>query len=88
MVFFSFPLAPIGDIYIIICHEMEIVPRYWPFVRGIRSLVDSPYKASVTWSFDVFFDVRLNFGVAGDLRRHEPHYDVTLIRIKVCMPFD
>ena len=36
-------------------------PRYWPFVRGIhRSLVNSPHKWPVTWSFDVFFDLRLN----------------------------
>ena len=36
-------------------------PRYWPFVRGIhRSPVNSPHKWSVTQSFDVFFDLRLN----------------------------
>ena len=32
-------------------------PRYWPFVRGIHRW---PHKGSVTRSFDVFFDLRLN----------------------------
>ena len=36
-------------------------PRYWPFVRGIhRSPVNIPAQRPVTWSFDVFFDLRLN----------------------------
>ena len=39
-------------------------PRYWPFVRGIHwSPVNSrwiPAQRPVTWSFDVFFDLRLN----------------------------
>ena len=36
-------------------------PRYWPFVRGIhRTPVNSPQKRPVTWSFDVFFDLRPN----------------------------
>ena len=35
--------------------------HYWPFVRGIyQSLVDSPYKRPVMWSFDIFFFVTLN----------------------------
>ena len=51
-------------------------PLHWPFVRGIhRAPVDSPHKGSVTRSFDVFFDVRLNkrrnSSVAGDLRRRD-----------------
>ena len=40
---------------------MGTFPCNWPFVRGIhRSPVDSPHKAPVTQSFDVFFDVCLN----------------------------
>ena len=36
-------------------------PRYWPFVRGIhRSPANSPHKRTVTRSFDVFSDLRLN----------------------------
>ena len=49
-------------------------PRYWPFVWGIHRGPIMP----VTWSFDVFFDLRLNYGwvnnrEAGDLRRHRGH---------------
>ena len=38
----------------------------------------------VTWSFDVFFDLRLNKGwvnnrEAGDLRRRRAHYDVIVM---------
>ena len=40
-------------------------------------------KASLTRSFDVLFDLRLNKRLsnrdAGDLRRHRAHYDVTLM---------
>ena len=42
-------------------HDMEMFSHYWPFVRGIhQSLVDSPHKGLVMWSFDVFFLVSLN----------------------------
>ena len=38
----------------------------------------------VTRSFDVFFDLRLNYrsknGEAGDLRRYRAHYDVIVMR--------
>ena len=57
-----------GSQYSMIClisHDDVIkwkhFPRYWPFVRGIhRSSVNSPHKRPVTWTFDVFFDLRLN----------------------------
>ena len=32
-------------------------PHYWPFVQGIRSLVDSPDRGLVMWFFDIFHDV-------------------------------
>ena len=36
-------------------------PRYWPFVRGNSPVPgEFPSQRPVTWSFDVFFDVRLN----------------------------
>ena len=43
-----------------------------------------PLTKGETWSFDVFFDLRLNNGwvnngEAGDLRRHSAHYDVTVM---------
>ena len=56
-------------------------PRYWPFVRGIhRSPVDCPHKASGAelWCF---FDLHLNKRLSkqSDLRRHDAHYDVTVM---------
>ena len=46
--------------------------------------VELPAQRSVTRSFDVCFDLRLNKGwvhnrEAGDLRRHRAHYDVTVM---------
>ena len=43
-----------------------------------------PSQRPVTWSFDVFFDFRLNKRLnknrdAGDLKRHRAHYDVTVM---------
>ena len=58
-----------------------------------------PTQRPVTWSFDVFFDLRLNKclvnnGEAGDLRRYRTHYDVTVmtfnrrqINIYIFQPF-
>ena len=41
-------------------------------------------QSPVTRSFDVFFDLRMNYGCvnnreAGDLRRHHAHYDVIVM---------
>ena len=60
-------------------------PRYWPFVRGIhRSPVNSPHKGQ--WRGAVMFSLiwawmnaRVNNREAGDLRRHRPHYGVTVM---------
>ena len=43
-----------------------------------------PSQRPVTWSFDVFFDLRRNKRLsnnnkAGDLRRHRTRYDVTIM---------
>ena len=62
-------------------------PRYWPFVRGIhRSPVNSAHKGQ--WRGALMFSLicaRINGWVnnceAGDLRRHQAHYDV------IVMPF-
>ena len=60
-------------------------PRNWPFVRGILRSREFPTQRPVTWSFDVFFDLRLNKNgwvnncEAGDLRRHRGHYDVSVM---------
>ena len=60
-------------------------PRYWPFVWGIhRSPVNSPHKGQ--WRGALMFSMictRMNAWVnnrkAGDLRRYQAHYDVTLM---------
>ena len=56
-------------------------PRCWPLVRGIHQPGDFPAQRPVTWSFDVFFYLRLNkrLSEAGDLRRHRGHYDVNVM---------
>ena len=46
-----------------------------------------PEQRPVTWSFDVFFDLRLNNGwvnnrEAGDLRRHLAHYEFIVMCTK------
>ena len=59
-------------------------PRYWPCVRGIhRSSVNSPHKGQ--WRGALMFSLIctwingwVNNGEAGDLRRHQAHYDVTV----------
>ena len=56
-------------------------PRYWPFVLVIHlSPVNSPHKGR--WRGALMLSLIcawLNFGWAGDLRRHCAHYDVTVM---------
>ena len=60
-------------------------PRYWPFVWGIhRSPVNSPHKGQ--WRGALMFPLIcdwingwVNNYEAGDLRRHQAHYDVTVM---------
>ena len=43
--------------------KWKYFPRYWPFVQGIhrsRREFTGPAQRPVTWSFDVFFDLRPN----------------------------
>ena len=60
-------------------------PRYWPFVRGIhRSPVNSPQKgqrhgALMFSLICAWINSWVNDRMAGDLRRHHAHYDVTLM---------
>ena len=64
-------------------------PRYWPFVRGIhRSPVNSPHKGQ--WRGALKFSLicaRMNGWVnnreAGDLRRHQAHCDVIVMRVYI-----
>ena len=61
-------------------------PRYWPFVRGIhRPPVNSLLTEPVTRSFDVFFDLIIdwvNNRDAGDFRGHDAHCDVIVMTLK------
>ena len=67
-------------------HQIEnVFGRYWPFVKGIhRSPVDSPHKSQ--WRRALKFSLICawtndwaNDRDAGDLRRHRPYYDVTVM---------
>ena len=66
-------------------HQMETLPRYWPFVRGIhRSPVDSPQKGQ--WRGALMFSLicaRTNGWAnnrdAGNLRRPCAYYDVCML---------
>ena len=61
-------------------------PRYWPFVQGIhRSPVNSPHKGQ--WRGALMFSLICvwingwaNNREAGDLRRCQAHYDVTIMK--------
>ena len=60
-------------------------PHYWPFVQGIhRSPVNSLHKGQ--WHGALMFSLIcawinnwINNHEAGDLRRHQAHYDVTVM---------
>ena len=62
-------------------------PRYWPFVRGIhRFPVNSPHKGQ--WGGALMFSLIcawtnrwVNNREAGDLRRHQARYDVSVMKI-------
>ena len=67
-------------------------PRYWPFVRGIhRSPVNSPHKCQ--WRGVLMFSLIyawirgwVNNREAGDLRRHQAHYDVIVMKRHTTLP--
>ena len=69
-------------------HQMDLFPRYWPFVRGSHRSHRSPvnYPRKKQWSGALMFSLIyaringwVNNRVAGDLRRHRAHYDVIAI---------
>ena len=77
-------------------HQMIFIP-WWRHQMGTSSALlalcvgnspvtgEFPWQRPVTWSFDAFFDLRLNKRSnnqdAGDLRRHRAHYDLTVMHI-------
>ena len=68
-------------------HQMERIPRNWPFVRGIhRPSMNSPHKgqwcgALMLSLICAWLNGWVNIREAGDLRRHRAHYDVIVILI-------
>ena len=64
---------------------MEIFSALLALCVGISPVIgEFPTQRPVTWSFDVFFDLRLNKRLinnreAGDFRRHRAHYDVIVM---------
>ena len=68
-------------------HQMETLPRYWPFVRGIHP-VNSPHKGQ--WRGALMFSLIcawINNREAGDLRHHRAHYDVIVMCCWVMIVF-
>ena len=67
-------------------HKMKHFPRNWLFVMGIhRSPLDSPHKGQWREAFMVslmcaWTNVRANNRNAGNLRRHDAHCDVTVMK--------
>ena len=74
------------------CHQMETFSTLLAICAG-NSLATGEFPAQrpVTWSFDVFFDLRpniygwVNNGEAGDLRRHRAHYHVIVMNSAVSL---
>ena len=66
-------------------HQMKTFSALLALCAGNSPVTgEFPAQRPVTRSFDVFFDLLLNkrlskIRVAGDLRRHRGHYDVTVI---------
>ena len=66
-------------------HQMETLSALLTrCARNSPVTGESPLQRTLTRSFDVFFDLRLNKRLfnnrdAGDLRRHRAHYDVTIM---------
>ena len=61
-------------------HQIETFSALVALCAG-NSLVTGEFHAqkTVTWSWDVVFDMRLNKREAGDLKRHRAHYDVIIV---------
>ena len=67
-------------------HQMKIFSALLAFCVGNSPVTgELPAQRPVTWSFDIFFDLRLNNGwvnnrEASDLRHHRSHYNVNLMQ--------
>ena len=75
-------------------HKWKHFPRYWPFVRGIhRSPVNSPHKGQWRGAFMfslicAWINGWVNNREAGDLKRHNAHYDVIVMKLVIVVPAD
>ena len=69
-------------------------PYYWPFVQGIhRSLLNYPHKGQWRGALMFLFMYAwingwVNNQDTGDLRRHRPHYDITVMKHDDILPTD
>ena len=74
---------------VILGHQMETFPRYWPFVREIhRSPVNSLHKgqwrgALMLSLIYAWINGWVNIRDAGNLRRHRAYYDVNVMVSKI-----
>ena len=74
-------------------HQMETFSAILVLCAGNSPATSKfPSKRPVTRSFDFFFicawtNGSVNNRVAGDLRRHRAHYDVTVMCYKICKQF-
>ena len=68
-------------------HQIEVFPRYWPFLRGIHwSPVDSPHNGQWRGALMLSLMCAWTNGSsikrdAVDLRRHRAHDDVTVMSV-------
>ena len=66
--------------------KLKHFPPYWPFARGIhRWPVNSPHKGQWRWAMMfslicAWINGRVNNREAGDLGRHRPHYDFSVMQ--------
>ena len=69
------------------CHQMETFSALLALFAGNSPVTgEFPAQRPVTWSFDIFFDLRLdkrwvNNSEADGLRRHCAHYDVIVMAL-------
>ena len=68
---------------------METFPALLALCAGNSPATgEFPAQRPVMWSFDIFFNLRLNNcwahnREAGDLRRHHAHYDVIVMKVRL-----
>ena len=75
----------LSSMFLMTSSNWKMFPHYWPFARGIHwSSVNSPHKGQsrgplLLSLICAWINAWVNNRVAGDLRRHCAHYDVTVM---------